>query len=234
MSVPGSSGTAARTLLEQLIRERQQTFEEFAEYAETFAREHGEPGTLSVRHLQRLVTGRYTDGRPIAVRPATARLLQRIFDTGVDELLSPPSQTRAAQPLRVAVAVVVRDERVLLVCRRERETEGISWQFPAGVIKPGMSAEIVAVQETLDETRVHCRSVRNLGSRLHPVTRVLCDYVLCDYVTGDAKNGDLVENVDVIWAAKTTLIRFIPRDQIYSRVLDVLTYSEGAVPWAWQ
>jgi 8-oxo-dGTP diphosphatase len=223
MSAPGS----ARTLLEQLIRERQQTFEEFAEYAETFAREHSEPGTLSVRHLQRLVAGRYGNGRPIAVRPATARLLQRIFGTGVDELLSPPGRTPEAQPLRVAVAVVARDGRVLLVCRRGREADGISWQFPAGVIKPGMSPEIVAIRETLDETRVHCRVVRNLGSRLHPVTSVLCHYVLCDYLAGDASNGDLAENVDVTWADKTTLLQFIPRDQIYNRVLDALGATQG-------
>src|SRR3954451_1985698 len=70
---------APRTLLEQLIWERRQTFEEFAEFAEKFAREHDEPGTLSVRHLGRLVAGAHPDGRPLgAVRPATARLLERI------------------------------------------------------------------------------------------------------------------------------------------------------------
>jgi tetratricopeptide (TPR) repeat protein len=81
-----------RTLLEQLIRERRQTFEEFAEYAEKFARDHGEPGTLSVRHLQRLAAGRRADGRPLGpVRPATARLLERIFGVGIDELLASPA-----------------------------------------------------------------------------------------------------------------------------------------------
>jgi hypothetical protein len=34
-----------RTVLEQKIRERRMTFEEFVAYAETFAREHREPGT---------------------------------------------------------------------------------------------------------------------------------------------------------------------------------------------
>lgn len=46
-----------RTLLERMIKERRQTFEEFAEFAEVLAREHGESGTVSVRHLQRLVAG---------------------------------------------------------------------------------------------------------------------------------------------------------------------------------
>lgn len=80
-----------RTLLEQRIWERRQTFEEFVESAELFAREHGEPGTIGVRHLQRLAAGRGPAGRPLgALRPATARLLERIFGVSVDELLAAP------------------------------------------------------------------------------------------------------------------------------------------------
>lgn len=79
-----------RTVLEQKIWERRQTFEEFAEFAEVFAREHNEPGTLGVRHLQRLAAGRRSDGQPLGLpRPATARLLEHIFSTSIDELLSP-------------------------------------------------------------------------------------------------------------------------------------------------
>lgn len=80
-----------RTVLEQKIWERRQTFEEFVEYAETFAREHAEPGTLGLRHLQRLAAGRGPNGRPLGqVRPATARLLERILGLSVDELLAAP------------------------------------------------------------------------------------------------------------------------------------------------
>lgn len=85
-------GRPPRTVLEQMIRERRQTLEEFARFAEQFAVEHGEPGTLSARHLQRLASGRRPDGRPISqVRPATARLLERIFDTSINELLATPA-----------------------------------------------------------------------------------------------------------------------------------------------
>lgn len=81
-----------RTVLEQKIRERHQTFEEFAETLETFAREHGERGTLSVRHLQRLASGRGPNGRPLGpVQPPTARLLEHILGLNIDELLAPPS-----------------------------------------------------------------------------------------------------------------------------------------------
>jgi hypothetical protein len=76
----------ARTLLEQRIRERCLTFEEFVQHAETFARDHHEPGTLSLRHLQRLVSGQH----PGALRPATARLLERLFGEPIAALLAPP------------------------------------------------------------------------------------------------------------------------------------------------
>ncbi|MCI2421841.1 hypothetical protein MOQ72_30840 [Saccharopolyspora sp. K220] len=79
-------------MLEEKIRERRQTLEEFAEYAEQFAREHNEPGTLGVRHLQRLASGRGPKGQPLGpVRPATARLLERILGLSIDELLAPSS-----------------------------------------------------------------------------------------------------------------------------------------------
>ena len=214
-----------RTLLEQLIWERRQTFEEFAEFAETFARDHDEPGTLSVRHLGRLVAGVHPDGRPLGtVRPATARLLERIFRLSIDELLAPldrPTAT-AFQPLRVAVAVVVRASEVLIVCRRAEDANGISWQFPAGVVKPGSRPAVVAVHETLAETDVHCVVTRKLGTRLHPTTGVLCEYVLCDYVAGEARNVDVVENVATIWVDHADLTRFIPAGQVYGPTLRAL------------
>ncbi|WP_143115974.1 transcriptional regulator [Lentzea xinjiangensis] len=81
-----------RTLLEQKIRERPQTFQEFVDFAEAFAREHDEPGSIGLRHLKRLVAGQKSSGEPIGptLQPATARLLERIFDVGIDVLLSPP------------------------------------------------------------------------------------------------------------------------------------------------
>lgn len=226
----GASGLrAARTLFEQKIRERRETFEEFAEYAQRFAREHNEPGTLSVRHLHRLAAGRNPDGTPLGpLRPATSRLLERIFSMSVDDLLGPSASTtalripNAAQPLRVAVAVVLKEREVLVVCRRGYERGGISWQFPAGVVKPSVEPETVAVHETLSETGINCRTTTNLGSRLHPITNVYCDYLLCEYLNGEANNIDVVENVSVTWIATKQLPRYIPYDHIYPPILNVL------------
>jgi 8-oxo-dGTP pyrophosphatase MutT (NUDIX family) len=222
----------ARTLLEQQIRARRQTFEEFAEYVDQFARDHNEPGTISIRHLQRLAAGQRFDGKPLGpVRPTTARLLEGIFGVSIHELLAPPvtrgdngevPTTPTAQSLRVAIAVVVKDAEVLMVRPRGEVGSGISWQFPAGIVKPGVPPETVAVRETLEETGVHSVVVRRLGSRVHPTTNVLCSYLLCDYVAGDATNADLAENAGVAWVNKANLTRFVPAGQIYRPVLGAL------------
>jgi tetratricopeptide (TPR) repeat protein len=81
----------ARTRLEHLIRhERAETYEEFVAYAEEFARRHGLSGTIGVRHLLRLAAGRKADGSPLGPpRPATAKLLERIFGVPIGQLLGP-------------------------------------------------------------------------------------------------------------------------------------------------
>lgn len=116
---------------------------------------------------------------------------------------------------------MTRNSDVLLVCRRS-DDGGISWQFPAGMVKPGVPPEIVAVRETFGETGVHCAVLRWLGSRIHPTTNVHCDYLLCDYLAGEAHNMDVVENVSVVWADKKTLTRFIPANQIFPPILEAL------------
>lgn len=109
-----------------------------------------------------------------------------------------------------------------IVCARDDDTSGISWQFPAGVIKPGVRAETATIRETLDETGVHCAVRKSLGERLHPATGVHCVYFLCEYLAGEAMNSDAVENVDVTWVAKRAVTRFIPADKIHQPILAAL------------
>ncbi|MGZ3140524.1 transcriptional regulator [Lentzea chajnantorensis] len=87
-----------RTVLEQRIWERRLTLEEFVEEAELYAREHQEPGTLGLRHLQRLVAGRRSGGEPLGqVKASTARLLESMFGATVEVLLSPPMEHGPAE-----------------------------------------------------------------------------------------------------------------------------------------
>jgi hypothetical protein len=86
-----------RTVLELKIRERNQTLAEFIEDVEDFARTFREPGTLTERHLQRLIAGRKSDGSRVGrPRPATSRLLERLLGLTIDELLSSPDAFRPA------------------------------------------------------------------------------------------------------------------------------------------
>lgn len=192
--------------------------------------------------VDRTTVGRWesgeTDPKPWA-KPKLASALQVTLDDlialldGADRSASSNAPTAAAtpngdspavgvQPLRVAIAVVVNDPEVLLVCHRGEDGGGILWQFPAGVVKPGASTAATAVRETYDETGVRCVVRNELGSRLHPVTSVYCTYFICDYLSGTAENKDVVENVDVAWVRREQLTRFIPEDAIYPPILTSL------------
>jgi hypothetical protein len=91
------------------------------------------------------------------------------------------------------------------------------------MVKPEARPEVVAVEETLAETSVHCRVIRQLGSRLHPITKVHCDYLLCEYLIGIVENLDTSENIDARWVNKGELIRLVPVEQIFSPILSELS-----------
>ncbi|WP_045563006.1 NUDIX domain-containing protein [Streptomyces sp. FxanaA7] len=186
------------------------TNEEFARLlgvaVRTVATWHASPTTIPRREIQRALDTLHEKATPAE---------RRRFEA----LLHPDSGAQA-QALRVAIAVVVRGREVLLVCRRGEDT--LSWQFPAGVIKPGGSPSAVAVQETLAETAVHCTVREHLGTRVHPTTGVLASYELCEYLAGEARNVDAVENLDTAWVPISSLTRFIPADQIFPPILDAL------------
>jgi 8-oxo-dGTP pyrophosphatase MutT (NUDIX family) len=105
------------------------------------------------------------------------------------------------------------------VCRRDPDPSGITWQFPAGIVKPGNSASATAVRETLAETGIHCHVRSALGSRIHPLTGVRCEYYLCDYLAGDVENRDSSENLSAIWVHRSELTKFIPANMIFEPVM---------------
>jgi 8-oxo-dGTP diphosphatase len=124
--------------------------------------------------------------------------------------------------LAVAIAIVLNDSQVLLVCRRDADPSGITWQFPAGIVKPGATPAMIAIRETLAETGVHCSVRTELGSRVHPLSGVSASYFLCDYLAGEVENRDVIENTSAIWAPTQDVTRFIPQQRIYEPVLRAL------------
>jgi hypothetical protein len=127
MTAGDAGGRLPRTVLEQRIWERRQTLDEFTAYAETFAREHGERGTLSRRHLDRLVSGLRHDGEPLGQpRQATVHLLERIFGITIKELLSAPAavpdNTDGELRLREMLRASARIDRSVIILLHDQLT----------------------------------------------------------------------------------------------------------------
>lgn len=195
-------------LLQQAMRMTNEAFAEHLGISErTISRWHASPDMVHRTEVQQILD--------IAHREAKDDVRHRFA-----LLLRPPAPRVQAQALRVAIAVVVRGDDILLVCRRGDGE--LRWQFPAGMVKPGADPSTVAVQETHGETGVHCTVREQLGERVHPVTGVVASYYLADHLAGDASNRDPLENVDVTWVPRTALTRFIPADQIYPPILNAL------------
>lgn len=187
------------------------TNDDFADHlgvaVRTVANWHSSPGTVPRTEIQAALDTAYERSSPSVQRRFS--LLTRPRPTAVE-----------AQALRVAIAVVLRGDDVLLVCRRGDGE--LRWQFPAGMVKPGADPAAVATQETHGETGVHCAVREQLGERVHPVTGVVASYYLADHLAGEATNRDPLENIDVAWVPRSTLTRFIPADQIFPPVLSAL------------
>ncbi|WUH90296.1 NUDIX domain-containing protein [Streptomyces sp. NBC_00433] len=114
----------------------------------------------------------------------------------------------------VAAAVILHGRHVLLIRRRVPEGS-LSWQFPAGGIKPGETAADAVVRETLEEAGVLAAAIVPLGERVHPGTRQPMAYVACQYLDGTAYEAAPAEVAEVAWARIPDLGRYIPLGDIF-------------------
>jgi 8-oxo-dGTP pyrophosphatase MutT (NUDIX family) len=188
----------------------------------TVASWHKLPDRTPNTEMQQILTAALEKASAAARERFAAALQQETSQTSAIAQSGTTSADASAHMLKVAIAIVRDDGRVLLVQRRGGGGDPDSWQFPAGMVKPGLAAQTVAARETLTETGVLCAPGRSLGSRIHPRTGVLCEYILCDYLSGEAENRDVGENVSVAWATLDRLTLFIPAPHIYPPVLAAL------------
>lgn len=100
----------------------------------------------------------------------------------------------------VAIAIVKKDDKVLMVKRKQREGN-LHWQFPAGIVKPSQKNNIEdrLLDEVKGETNISCKVLSLIGERVHPDTQTLCIYYYCEYLHGETLNLDKDENSDVSW-----------------------------------
>ncbi|MFE3644270.1 NUDIX hydrolase [Streptomyces sp. NPDC059169] len=119
------------------------------------------------------------------------------------------TQPNAEERPGIAAAIVVNEERVLMVRRRVSEGQ-LSWQFPAGEVEPGEAREAAAVRETQEETGLDVVAVKLLGERVHPKTGRLMSYTACDVVDGTAHVADTEELAELAWVAHGEIPQYVP------------------------
>lgn len=109
----------------------------------------------------------------------------------------------------IASAVIVKDGRLLLARRREREGS-LLWALPGGAIEPGESAEQAAEREAREETGLDVAARQVLGARVHPATGREMHYVACDVLAGIPFVGDPEEHDAVEFVPIGELGEYVP------------------------
>lgn len=134
------------------------------------------------------------------------------------------TEPTAAERPGIAAAIVVHENRVLLVRRRVKEGQ-LSWQFPAGEIEVGETPEQAAVRETREEVGLTVEVVGSLGARVHPKTGRRMSYAACTVVSGAAYVADADELAELAWVALVDIPGFVP----YGLFEPVQTYLDGVL-----
>ncbi|MGV9888360.1 NUDIX hydrolase [Streptomyces sp. NPDC003395] len=125
----------------------------------------------------------------------------------------------------VSAAIITDGERTLMVRRRVKEGE-LSWQFPAGGVEEGETAEQAAVRETLEETGLTVKAVKYIGDRIHPKTGKFMAYTACEVVEGEARVADDEELDAVAWVSHGEIAEYVP----YGLFGPVQAYLDEVLP----
>lgn len=134
------------------------------------------------------------------------------------------TQQNADERPGIAEAIVVHENRVLMVRRRVSEGQ-LSWQFPAGEVELGEAREDAAVRETKEETGLDVAAVKLLGQRIHPKTGRLMSYTACKVAVGTAYVADTDEPAELAWVTLADIPGYVP----YGLVEPVQQYLDATL-----
>jgi ADP-ribose pyrophosphatase len=127
------------------------------------------------------------------------------------------------RPLLGVGAVILRGEKVLLVCRAQEPCKG-EWTFPGGLVELGETLRQAAERETYEETGIRIRAgevlevvdslVKGSGGRLRFHYSIVD--VVCRYLSGSTRPGDDVS--EVAWVPVKKALR-MPLAGVTAKVL---------------
>jgi len=121
-------------------------------------------------------------------------------------MLNSSAPETPARPIAAAIAVVVRDGKVLLV-RRANPPDAGRWGFPGGKIEPGEPLPQAALRELMEETGVSAKVVRIFTAvdafDRGPTGELRRHFVLiaalCQWLAGEPVAGD--DAIEARWFA---------------------------------
>jgi len=110
----------------------------------------------------------------------------------------------ATKRIEVAMALVVRERRLLVTQRKAEAHLGGMWELPGGKLGPGESVEACVEREVREETGIVIRARRRLPTIEwdYPERRVALHPVECDWISGE---GALLEVAGLCWATRAEL-----------------------------
>ncbi len=131
----------------------------------------------------------------------------------------------------VAIAVIVRNSRVLICQRRADSTFPLHWEFPGGKCEPGETPEQAVAREAREELGVTLRVQRALGTLEHAYpTGAFRLYPFVCELLGDAEPRALAA-LELRWVSAPELrgYRFPPANgSLLNEVRRVLEEGMGA------
>jgi 8-oxo-dGTP pyrophosphatase MutT (NUDIX family) len=136
--------------------------------------------------------------------------------------MSEPARSDARQG---AVAVVVRQGRLLVIRRSQQVVAPGTFCFPGGGIEAGETEEIALVREIWEELRVPVRPVRPLWRSITP-WHVALSWWLCDLDAQAVPEPNPLEVESVHWFAPTEMAQLADLLESNRHFLDALASGE--------
>ena len=116
--------------------------------------------------------------------------------------------------IEAAIAIVIRDGKVLVCQRRDDDTFGGFWEFPGGKQEDGETLEQCLARELREELNILARPTRSLTPIIHDYPHVLLRLhpFLCEHESGEP---ELIECQASRWIEPAELrdYRFPPANE---------------------